>query len=120
MSTDSHPSRMRRLPLHPVTRSLVRAVRENVWPGPAVAEAFGLKTVEHAEALYAAVLSGAVTAEELDDALGDGPAITRLVAKATANPNPAIAFVTGWEAAATELAHRKARKKGRRRPGYES
>lgn len=108
-----------RLPMHPVTRSLVRAIQENVWPGTAATEAFGLKTVAHAEALYAVVLSGKVTTEELDEALGDGPAITRLVSRAAGSSHPPIEYATGWEVAATELKQRKATKKDRR-PGYES
>lgn len=119
MSTDNRPARNRRLPHHPETRSLARAIRENVWPGPAAAEAFGLKTIEHAEALYAAVRSGEVTADELNAAFGDGPAITRLVARSAANPHKAIEFVTGWEGVAVESMRRKAKKKGRR-PGFES
>lgn len=119
MSTSDRPARNRRLPPHPVTRSLTRAIRENVWPGPAAAEAFGLKTIKHAEALYAAVRSGEVTEDELDAALGDGPAITRLVTRSAANPHKAIEFVTGWEADAAKLMRRKAKKKGRR-PEFES
>lgn len=114
MSTDHKPARNRRLPPHPVTRSLARAIQDNVWPGPAAAEAFGLKTIEHAEALYAAVRSGEVTADELDAALGDGPAITRLVARSAANPHKAIEFETEWEGAAAELMRQEVRKKGRR------
>lgn len=118
MSTDNQPGLKNWLPLHPVTEALLRAIRENVWPGPAAAEVFGLTTAEHAEALYAAVRSGEVTPEALDDALGDGPAITRLVANASANPNRSIAFKTGLEEEVAELKNRKSRRKGGgREPG---
>lgn len=42
--------------------------------------------------------AGEITAEQLDAALGNGPALTALVRGARSNPHKEIAFVTAWDA----------------------
>lgn len=83
-------------------------------------EAFGIKTVEHGEALFHALRSGEVELTELDQAILNGPAITKLVGGATSNPHKDLTYVTGWENRADDFQDQRTRrrKKTRRRPGF--
>ena len=49
------------------------------------------------EALYYPVRAGEITLEQLDAALGDGPALTALVAGTVRNPHPGVVFRTAYD-----------------------
>lgn len=66
--------------LRPVTERVFKAMMMDVWPdSPAALVDFGLDTDAHYAALSRRVRSGAITAEQLDAACGNGPALTKLV-----------------------------------------
>ena len=83
--------------LKPVTESFIQAVNMDVGPTPAAQCDFGIDTQEHYEALYYPIKAGEITAEELDKALGSGPALTALVARCKSNPHKDITFVTSYD-----------------------
>src|SRR5262249_35072172 len=71
---DREPRTVRPLPEH-----LIEALVLDVWPSHAACVDFGIKTTAHLGALQYAVRSDGVTAEELDEALGYGEKLQRLV-----------------------------------------
>src|SRR5437764_6298770 len=82
-------------PVREVTKRVYDCLLADDWPSAAGVLDFGLKTAEHFGALRHAVRCHGVTLEELDDALGDGPAITALVR--VGNPYAGVAFETPWD-----------------------
>jgi hypothetical protein len=84
-----------------LVREVVRMVCmdfiRSAWPDAAGVKAFGLDTREHYEALKHAVFYQGVTPEELDAALGYGPALTQLIREG--NPYHGITFRTAWDTA---------------------
>lgn len=79
------------------TRSLVEAIEMDVYPTAAAVVDFGVTDQAHYEALYYPVRAGEITAEQLDAALGNGPALTALARGARSNPHKEITFVTAWD-----------------------
>lgn len=79
------------------TRSLLEAIALDTWPTLAAQVDFGVTSQRHYEALYYAVRAGEISAEALDRALGDGPALTALVAGARSNPHKDLRFATAWD-----------------------
>jgi hypothetical protein len=65
-----------------MSEHLIHAMVCDVWPSPATCVDFGLDTSDHYAAMQRAVKQG-LTAYELDRILGNGQAITRLVAFAS-------------------------------------
>ncbi len=82
-------------PIREVTKRVYDCLLADDCPSAAGVQDFGLKTAEHLGALRHAVRCHGVTLEELDDALGDGPAITALVRDG--NPYVGVAFETPWD-----------------------
>lgn len=80
--------------IRPVTQNLVQALLLDSWPsGNAVYVDFGLDgwgggstPQQRYECLKYALKSEGVTLEQLDKALGDGPALTRLIQSAPGIP----------------------------------
>ena len=68
----------------------------DVWPTPAAARDFGVASRAHYAALREAVKARGVTPEQLDRALGNGPALTALVGPD--NPYHGIVFRTAGDA----------------------
>lgn len=79
-----------------VTRAVYMALLLDVWPNAAGIVDFGLKTDTHYGALQFAVKVHEVSIEELDAALGNGPALTALIRKG--NPYQGVQFRTHWDA----------------------
>jgi hypothetical protein len=88
--------------IRPVTRNLVESILQDGWPRPAAVVDFGLDTQAHYEAIYYPVRAGELSAEALDAALGDGPALTALVNAARSNPHQGIVFRTAYDGTAAE------------------
>ncbi len=84
-------------PVRDTTRNLVESIMLDVWPRRGAIVDFGLKSQEHYEALYYPVREGEITAEQLDEALGKGDALTALARSAQTNPHKQIAFHTDWD-----------------------
>lgn len=83
--------------VRPVTANLVESIMLDGWPRPAAVVDFGLDTQAHYEAIYYPVRAGELSAEALDAALGDGPALTALVNAARSNPHKGIRFTTAYD-----------------------
>lgn len=82
-------------PLRPLAEEVYRCLVLDVWPGPAAVVDFGLATDEHYGALQDAVLNHGVMPEQLDDAMGDGAALTALIRPGS--PYHGIRFSTPWD-----------------------
>ena len=65
------------------------------WPGEAGVAAFGIDSTEHLKALQHAVREQGVTPEQLDEAFGDGTALTALIQ--SPNPFQRVKFETVWD-----------------------
>lgn len=89
--------------MKPVTENLIEAIMLDMMPRQAAMCDFGITSQEHYAALHFCVRQGHVTPEALDAALGDGPALTRLITATTDQlpPNDMIpkglVFVTPWD-----------------------
>jgi hypothetical protein len=77
------------------TRDLYRSLRFDEWPSPATIVDFGIESTAHLGALQYAVIHDAVTLEDLDRALGNGPAIQALISER--NPYRNVTFRTDWD-----------------------
>jgi hypothetical protein len=77
------------------TRSFYDRLMVDVWPTLAAARDFGVASRAHDAALREAVKAHGVTPEQLDRALGRGPALTALIGPD--NPYHGIAFRTPWD-----------------------
>lgn len=86
------------MPIRPLTHELVTAIMLDKLPeSPAIVTDFGIESQQHYEALYYPVRAGEITAEQLDEALGNGPKLTELVRRSPSNPHKEITFRTPWE-----------------------
>ena len=83
--------------VRPVTANLVESMMFDAWPRSAAICDFGLNSQSHYEAIYYPLRNGEITAEALDAALGDGPALTKLVNDAPSNPHKGIKFTTPYD-----------------------
>lgn len=81
----------------PVTRNLFDSVMMDAWPRMAATVDFGLDTTEHYEALYYPIRSGELTLEKLDQILGNGPEITKVINLCESNPHKGIIFKTAYD-----------------------
>lgn len=81
----------------PVTLNLIDAMVLDIWPRPAAVCDFGIETEAHYRVLHKLVRCGELKTEALDAALGDGPALTRLVNACPSNPAPGIVFRTPYD-----------------------
>lgn len=81
--------------VRPATQNLFDSLCLDVWPRNAAIVDFGLDSTEHYGALQHAVKHDGVTAQQLDDALGDGPKLTALIEED--NPYYGVAFQTAWD-----------------------
>jgi hypothetical protein len=94
---DRSRSEIDRPPLRDTTRGLIKAVTLDVWPSVATVVDYGIDSQEHYEALYHPLRHGDFTPQQLDAALGKGPALTELVNAAPHNPHKGIVFRTSWD-----------------------
>jgi hypothetical protein len=83
--------------IRPIAANLIESILLDCWPRPAAVVDFGLDTQTHYEALYYPIRAGELSAEALDAALGDGPALTALVNAAPSNPHRGIVFRTAYD-----------------------
>ncbi len=81
--------------IRPVTEAVYQALLLDVWPSPAGVQDFGLATADHLGALQWAVKEDGVTREQLDEALGNGPALQALISPT--NPYRNVVFRTAWD-----------------------
>ncbi len=78
--------------VRPATHTLFTALLLDVWPdSPSSTTDFGIASQEHYAALQAAVASGAISEERLDELLGDGPGLTKAC-------GGSVIFSTPWDA----------------------
>jgi hypothetical protein len=94
MTTDKPPPHTP-LPVREVAQTVYESFVLDVWPSAAGIKDFGLDSAEHYGALQYAVRHHGVTVEDLDVALGYGPALTELVREG--NPYHGIRFTTVWD-----------------------
>lgn len=87
-----------------VTEKLYTSIMLDIFPNsPAVLCDFGLdgwggSNIQMCyEALYYPIRNGEITIEELDAALGNGPALSELVNKCPHNPHKGIHFHTAYD-----------------------
>jgi len=71
------------------------------WPSEAGVAAFGIDSTEHLKALQYAVREQGVTPEQLDEALGDGTALTALINPP--NPFHGVKFETALDKAGLKI-----------------
>lgn len=89
--------------LRPVTVDLVKAIYLACWPGMAARCDFGLDGLggtnpqEVYEAYYYPLREGEITDKQLDAALGDGPALTKLVRGCKHNPHKDVVIKTAYD-----------------------
>ncbi len=91
----------------PTAERLFKAIMADEWPdGMAALVDFGLDGYgsrdpdmrqKRYEALHGPIRAKEITLEQLDAALGDGPALTRLVNRCRNNPHKGIVFTTAWD-----------------------
>lgn len=79
--------------LHETTRNVIAAILEDGCPSHEAMLAFGIDTEWHFEALAYPFWEGDFSAEQLDEARGDGDKLTELVFKAPNNPHRFITFI---------------------------
>lgn len=79
--------------VRPVTRNLIESVMLDSWPDHAAIVDFGIDSQEHYEALYYPFWEGDISAEQLDEARGNGEKLIELVFKAPNNPHRFITFI---------------------------
>ncbi len=82
-------------PVREVSRDSYRAILADEWPSAAGVTDFGIKSPEHLGALQYEFRAGRVTLEQFDEALGWGPALTKLIGED--NPYRGVTFKTGWD-----------------------
>jgi len=84
--------------IRPVTLNMVDSIMLDNFGTlrPAALVDFGIDSEAHYEALYYPVRAGDITPEALDAALGDGPALTKLV-DVESNPHKGIVFKTAYD-----------------------
>lgn len=82
--------------IRPVTQRLLSSIFFGESLTPATRVDFGIDSSDHYEALAEAVRSDAITIQQLDDALGNGPMLTALVNEAQCNPGNVV-FETSWD-----------------------
>lgn len=78
-------------------RGLYEAIAFDLSPSMTATVDFGIASNRHWEALYYPIREGEITLEQLDEVLGDGPAITELVNAAPSNPHAGIVFSTPYD-----------------------
>jgi hypothetical protein len=83
------------LPIREVSRTAYDAILADEWPTPAGIVDFGIDSPDHLGALQYEFRTGRVSLQELDDALGWGPALTRLIRED--NPYHGVTFKTRWD-----------------------
>ena len=79
--------------LHSETRNLVAAILDDDCPSYEAMFAFGIETAWHFEALFYPFWEGDFSAEQLDEARGNGEKLTELVFAAPSNPHRFITFI---------------------------
>ena len=94
MTTNKLPPRQP-YPVRDVSREVYAAILADGWPSPAGVLDFGIDSPEHLGALQYEFRTGRVTVEQLDDALGWGPALTKLIGED--NPYRGVTFKTEWD-----------------------
>jgi hypothetical protein len=82
-------------PVREVSRTAYNAILMDEWPSPAGVLDFGIASADHLGALQYEIRTGRVTLEQLDDALGWGPALTNLIGDD--NPYRGVQFTTQWD-----------------------
>jgi hypothetical protein len=95
MSATKEPTGIESASIREVTRNVYAALLDDELPAAAGVEDFGLKSTEHYGALQYAIRHHGVTAEKLDEVLGNGPAITALIRDE--NPYRGVVFTTAWD-----------------------
>jgi len=82
--------------VRPVTQGVYECLLLDLWPTPSAVIYFGIESQRHYGALQHAVCEDEVTPEQLDQALGNGTALTALIRPE--NPYHGVGFKTVWDA----------------------
>jgi hypothetical protein len=93
--TTNKPPPKQPYPVREVSRDAYHAILADEWPSPAGVVDFGIDSPDHLGALQYEFRTGRVTLEQFDDALGWGPALTKLIGED--NPYQGVTFKTGWD-----------------------
>jgi hypothetical protein len=82
-----------------VTQNLIDSLMLDIWPRSAAIVDFGLDSVAHYSALQRPIRAGEITADQLQDALGDGKKLTALANSAPSNADltAPVVFSTSWD-----------------------
>jgi hypothetical protein len=78
-----------------VARTVYDCLLDDEWPSFDGIQDFGLESTKHYGALQYAVRYEGATVQDLDDALGCGPALIELIARS--NPYNGVTFKTPWD-----------------------
>lgn len=79
------------------TRDLIDSVMMDMWPRNTAIVDFGLDSQRHYEALYYPIREWEIMPKQLDEALGHGEMLSKLVKEAPSNPHKDIEFSTSWD-----------------------
>ena len=93
--TTNKPPPKQPYPVREVSRDAYHAILADEWPSSAGVLDFGIDSPGHLGALQYEFRTGRVTLEQFDDALGWGPALTKLIGEQ--NPYRGVTFKTGWD-----------------------
>lgn len=81
-----------------ITTNLIMDIMLDLPPrSPATKVDFGIDSQQHYEALYFPIRGGEINSQSLDEALGDGEALTKLVQSCELNPHKDIVFKTPYD-----------------------
>jgi len=86
-----------------VTTIMTEALLFDIWPRQSAIVDFGIDNQKVYEAYSYAYLGGDITAEQLNEALGDGTALTKLLREASHNPHHDITITTAWDLIGEEV-----------------
>jgi hypothetical protein len=101
MDNDKRPAVKKAAAIRNVTRTVYDCLLADEWPTDAGVKDFGLESTEHYGALQYELRSGSVSLQQLDQVLGNGPAITALIRKG--NPYGGVTFRTMWDDIAVDI-----------------
>ena len=93
--TTNKPPPKQSYPVREVSRDAYHAILADEWPSSAGVLDFGIDSPGHLGALQYEFRTGRVTLEQFDDALGWGPALSKLIGEQ--NPYRGVTFKTAWD-----------------------
>ena len=83
--------------VRPTAQNCFESLMLDIWPRAAAIVDFGLDSDEHYAALKYCVKHDGVTAEQLDQVLGNGKKLTKMVKNSKTNPYKDVVFETDYD-----------------------